>query len=183
MENLVQDLTEKTQELKQEFITRVEKYSPISFNIIWNNYLNANYDENFNAIQYKSELYELKGYARAEARKRTPDYIMWAIIDASKVNNPKWNMTKTIEEIKAEAFDRFKNDSLKKAEKHYTSSVQKLAFRITQKGLNLNEYKIESGRVGINLELNITDGINNVKAWTIWAEGEINEPHYRYLVK
>ena len=37
--------------------------------------------------------------------------------------------------------------------------------------------------IGVNIESIITDGTKTVRAWTIVAEGEIQRPHYRYLIK
>jgi hypothetical protein len=43
--------------------------------------------------------------------------------------------------------------------------------------------KIISGTVGVNINITLTDGDKTVRAYTIVAEGEIQKPHYRYLVK
>jgi len=72
---------------------------------------------------------------------------------------------------------------LKQAELKYINSIEKLAKRITDKNLNQDNLIITTARIGINLETTFTDGINIVKAWTIIAEGDIQKPHYRYLVK
>ena len=77
----------------------------------------------------------------------------------------------------------FIEKAIKSAEAHYTSSIEKLAFRITEKGLNIDSIKVSSGWVGINFECEITDGNKKVRAFTIIAEGEIQKPHYRYLIK
>lgn len=37
--------------------------------------------------------------------------------------------------------------------------------------------------LGVNIETTITDGVKKVRAFTIVAEGEIQRPHYRYLIK
>jgi hypothetical protein len=51
--------------------------------------------------------------------------------------------------------------------------------------MDMTNFKLVSGYVGINLEMKMTDGVKSVKAWTIWAaeESELVSPHYRYLVK
>lgn len=72
---------------------------------------------------------------------------------------------------------------LKKAELHFLASVEKLAGRITKKGLNLDNLEMKTGRVGVNIETLFSDGNKTVKAWTIVASGEIQQPHFRYLVK
>lgn len=66
---------------------------------------------------------------------------------------------------------------------HYNDSIEKLAFRITKKGLNLDAISVKSASIGVNINTIITDGTQTVKAFTIIAEGAIQRPHYRYLVK
>jgi hypothetical protein len=69
------------------------------------------------------------------------------------------------------------------AELHYENSIQKLAFRIEKKGLDITKLKVKTSHVGINIDTFLTDGIKTVKAFTIIAQGEIQKPHYRYLIK
>jgi hypothetical protein len=52
-----------------------------------------------------------------------------------------------------------------------------------KKGLNEENLKVVTSHIGININTTISDGDKTVKAWTIIAEGEIQKPHYRYLVK
>ena len=72
---------------------------------------------------------------------------------------------------------------VKAAEKHYTISIAKLALRIEKKGLNQEKIEMTTGYVDVNITTTITDGEKVVKAWTIIAGGEVQKPHYRYLVK
>jgi hypothetical protein len=72
---------------------------------------------------------------------------------------------------------------LKYAELHYEKSLHKLISRVESKGLNVDNIKIESNSIDVNINLILTDGEKTVKAWTIVAEGPIQRPHYRYLVK
>ena len=69
------------------------------------------------------------------------------------------------------------------AEMHYESSIIKLSERILKKGLNEENLKLTTSHIGVNIETTITDGVKTVRAFTIIAEGEIQCPHYRYLVK
>lgn len=80
-------------------------------------------------------------------------------------------------------YDKFLAKEIKKAENHYESSLQKLTNRILLKNLNIDNLQIVSGRVGVNIEIMLTDGEKTVKAFTIIAEGSVQRPHYRYLVK
>lgn len=73
--------------------------------------------------------------------------------------------------------------AIKLAEQHYKSSIIKLARRIETKGLDISKLKTETSHIGVNIETILTDGNLTVRAWTIIAEGPIQQPHYRYLVK
>ena len=72
---------------------------------------------------------------------------------------------------------------VKAAQKHYTNSIAKLALRIEKKGLNQDKIEMTTGFVDVNITTTITDGEKVVRAWTIIASGDIQKPHYRYLVK
>ena len=69
------------------------------------------------------------------------------------------------------------------AEDHYENSILKLADRIEKKELNQSNLLVKTAHVGVNIETTLTDGEKTVRAFTIIAEGEIQRPHYRYLVK
>lgn len=70
-----------------------------------------------------------------------------------------------------------------KAEKHYEASIDKLAYRIDKKGLDISKLKTITSHIGVNINTTLTDGEKTVKAFTIIAEGPIQRPHYRYLIK
>jgi hypothetical protein len=42
---------------------------------------------------------------------------------------------------------------------------------------------VETSHIGVNINTTLTDGEKTVRAFTIIASGEIQRPHYRYLVK
>jgi hypothetical protein len=69
------------------------------------------------------------------------------------------------------------------AERHYAQSIEKLAIRITKKGLAQWNLRVGTSHIGVNIETILTDGIKTVRAWTIVASGQIQRPHYRYLIK
>lgn len=72
------------------------------------------------------------------------------------------------------------------AERHYSSSLLKLAVRIKEKALDVAKLTVDTTVSSVRangIDTVITDGVNRVHAWTILACGEIVRPHYRYLVK
>ena len=85
--------------------------------------------------------------------------------------------------VTSKGLEGFVSKEVSKAELHYKQSIEKLAARIEKKGLITENLTVKTGRVGINIETVLTDGVKTVKAFTIVAEGEIQRPHYRYLIK
>jgi hypothetical protein len=85
---------------------------------------------------------------------------------------PSWHFT-------TEFIDRM----VVKANQHYEDSIVKLADRIEKKGLDKNNIKVNTSHIGVNINTTLTDGVNTVSAYTIIASGEVQRPHYRYLIK
>jgi hypothetical protein len=79
--------------------------------------------------------------------------------------------------------DEFIRKERQNAINHYENSVRKLIIRIEKKNLDLNNIKIESGTLSDNLNITISDGVKITKASTIFVYGNIQKPHFRYLVK
>lgn len=80
--------------------------------------------------------------------------------------------------------DKFIAKEVASGEQHYNSSLLKLVFRLNKKGVDdTTEVTITRGWVGVNLEIVIAHGDKITRAFTIRAEGAIQRPHYRYLVK
>lgn len=71
----------------------------------------------------------------------------------------------------------------KYAREHYEQSIKKLAVRIAAKGLNQDKLDVVTSHIGVNIETTLTDGEKTVRAFTVLAIGDINKPHYRYLIK
>jgi len=69
------------------------------------------------------------------------------------------------------------------AKKHYENSIVKLAQRIEKKDLNQDKLELSTSYIDLNICTTITDGEKKVRAYTIIACGDIQKPHYRYLIK
>lgn len=167
--SLIGILTKETAQLKEELMVRTQESAVLNFNII---------ESQIDSV--KSKL----------------DAIVYAYNEASKSNNSdKYSLKRDYDTISKKltkmrsimnmGLDSFVQESLKNAEQHYSSSLSKLALRITQKGFDMKNFNLISGYVGINLNMTMTDGVKSVNAWTIWAaqDSELVTPHYRYLVK
>lgn len=79
--------------------------------------------------------------------------------------------------------EKFIENEVRMAEQHYQDSIIKLAFRIKSKDLDESNLQVKTAHIGRNIETTITDGNKTVRAFTIVASGEIQRPHYRYLIK
>lgn len=99
---------------------------------------------------------------------------------------PYYQMADAIKKERAiidRGLDFYVAKEVEAAKSHYGYVIAKLADRICKKGLNQSAIRVETARIGINLESKITDGEKSVKAWTVYAHGPVNRPHFRYLVK
>lgn len=79
--------------------------------------------------------------------------------------------------------EKYVEKQIKSAELHYENSILKLADRIEKKNLNQGSLTAYTSHIGVNIDTTLTDGIKTVKAFTIIASGEVQRPHYRYLIK
>lgn len=90
---------------------------------------------------------------------------------------------KQVERITRQSLQQFIQQSKADAQKHYENSILKLADRLSTKQLNVDAIVATTSHIGVNIETVLTDGVKSVRAFTILACGEINAPHYRYLIK
>lgn len=153
MKKLVESLTEQTQDLKAAYIARTKEWAAVEFAQL------RKMIEDFESVKPS----QTSDYFQMEARVHRLPY--------SVTCYPSGNMEKYISE------------QVVKAEKHYISSIEKLAARIEKKGLNIDSLEMESSYLDPNMSTEITDGTKTVRAFTIIAGGRIQKPHYRYLVK
>lgn len=89
-----------------------------------------------------------------------------------------------VRKIKRQGVESYVSDNIINAKANYESATEKLAYTIIKKGINVKNMKATSVSLKVGqLQTIFTDGIQSVKAQTIYACGEVNAPHYRYLVK
>ena len=83
----------------------------------------------------------------------------------------------------SDGLEKYVSKELTNATNHYLNSIEKLAWRIDQRGLNQDKITVKNSHMGVNIDTILTDGEQTVHAFTIVARGEIRRPHYRYLIK
>lgn len=172
--SLVDILKAKTTDLKERYIQSVKDWAKRRFTTIenqiqwteqkWYDYYNVKYtivdERGKDVIKVDTQEYNKKGYFKV------------------------WDDLRAYKKIVKLGFDTFEAKEIKSAERHYNDSITKLSDRLIKKGItDGSTMEIIKAWVGVNLEMTIKSGDIITRAWTIVAEGEIQRPHYRYLIK
>jgi len=170
MQTLKEKLEQSTQELLSEYLLKTTIYCENKFKEV----------EEKASWSYEKwmELYSVPlGYMRFDRATGTKVPAM----TLSKSGDSKRNEISSLHRM---GYEKFLERELKLANLHYQQSLDKLVYRLEQKGIVGNEFEVAHQRLGVNFEviINLSNG-NVVKAWTIIAEGPIIRPHYRFLVK
>ena len=182
MKNLVKELTKQTQDLRTKYIAETKIYAKVEFD--------KNVELSKLNVYYLGETFGFKTELHADERafgSKSPQR-RFSKIDNLHFYNHKASLkldrlqTK-IANISNMGLEKFTSKEVKKAEDHYTHSIEKLAHRIIKKGLDLNNIKMKSSFLDPNMSTTITDDVKTVRAFTIIASGAVQKPHYRYLIK
>lgn len=191
MKKLIEKLKDETNDLKHLYIEKCKEYANKEFDtfeMILNlefydkyKYFGIDCEEkrSHNGVVIPFDRYHLY-----------TDYKSYMSPKVSEYRNGKVDkMNRSLIKYK-KILEYGKNSYILKSEEnaisHYNNSIVKLANRIVKKGLDINnitmltESKMEKG----NISTYITDSNGLcIHAYTILAWGEINKPHYRYLIK
>jgi hypothetical protein len=174
MNTLINTLRTETETLKNQYFEMTKKWA-------------TNY---FNSIMRKKEWKEITWceHFGLEPRIANPGTNMEFYTFPNGFYNTK--LARQYDKIRNEirslsnmGLEAFIAKEMKKAELHYESSLLKLAYKIELKKIDIHNMSVVTGHVGVNIDMTLTDGEKTVKAFTIIAEGQIQRPHYRYLVK
>lgn len=193
MEKLIQNLKEQTQELKALYLEKTSEWAK----------------QDFERISKSLQLPIEKWYEKFNVQTTTQKVYNGVVVDEKRLQYYTEEMKKKIKETVAPArgeygkkniykmrdaidlakkivslgLEDYESKQLKLANMHYENSIVKLASRIVKKDLDQNKLTLSSSRIKMNFETTITDGKKTVRAFTILAWGEIQRPHYRYLIK
>jgi hypothetical protein len=179
--NLVQKLLTETEPLKKDFLEKTKEFAEDSYKQFqdkvswgaeeWCKYLNVEPEYRNTIANKNGELVTVKlahyptGFFNTEKSKN---------LDA---------LHKQVFKVKSYTKEEFLELELNKAMKHYLNSIEKLAHRIKSYGLDECKLKLETTYIDQNISTLLTDGNKTIKAFTILAWGQIQKPHYRYLIK
>lgn len=154
MEKLIEKLFKETETLKEQYITKTLEWAEKQWGIFSS-------DERL-GIYTSSGFYYKKNFGKT----RSEDSALNRIVNTLNKGYERYIID-------------IKEDTIRK----YESSIHKLASRIVEKGLDIDSLKMETAHIGVNIDTIITDGERTVKAFTVLAWGDIQRPHYRYLIK
>jgi hypothetical protein len=174
MKNLINILTKETETLKVQYIVKTKEWARDQFDSImeksnWTNLQWCNYFGLTQEIYNEGRPSEFKSFPKGFYN--------------SKQSREYSNLKDKLRKIIQIGVEEFMLGEEKKAILHYEGSIVKLANRIEKKGLNIDKLVVETSHIGVNINTTLTDGEKTVNAFTIIASGEIQKPHYRYLVK
>lgn len=167
---LIKALFENTEDLKIEFLEQTKEWATNTFN-------------RAKAFKEKSTEEHYKNYGITYTIKHGSMFT-----DHNSLNNSKyyefkkeWDRSLSITYL---GLEKYLEKRLKEAEEHYKKSIIKLASRLNNKGITEeSNFTVRNSRIKQNFECTIISGNTKVRAWTIIASGEIQQPHYRYLIK
>lgn len=169
MTNLVSILTAETQSLKEQYIEFTQEWAASDF-VKKTEWVKEYY-------VFMDTKYKNKEYMAANACYYNPEY------REEYLANYRDQFDKMPKEILSGDVEKYIEKQVENAKKHYAASILKLAARVQSKGLNQDKLRATTSHIGVNIDTILTDGEKSVKAFTILAHGEINRPHYRYLIK
>lgn len=183
MKTIEQQLTKEFATFKVEYLKRVEDWTIETqkyFQGIQNEYNQLQYCKNPKRVS-KREFSSIFGYYTST----TKDFS-----EMSEEEVEIWNRKETCLSILRDckipfgwATEKLVQAQVEAASNWFDGSIVKLAVKIENKGINSNEMTISSSYIDRNLCTIISDGDKKVKAQTIFANGEIKRPHFRYLIK
>jgi len=192
-DDLVYKLITSTKDFKINFLKSTEEYAKNFYKYI-EKFINLSKEEMYSiyGIEYKIEYAQYGSIISEDKLDKNGKYnIVYRIENKYKKENDKlsrdfYNYKKIIKN----GLNLFIESELKNAEEHYNNSIIKLASKLYNKGILKNEkIEVTSSKIKQNFECTIHHNFDGEKytkqtrAWTIIAEGPIQRPHYRYLIK
>lgn len=178
METLIDILKEETKTLKKQFLEKTKEWTTSYYNLISKRFK-----------WFEIEWCEFLGIEPevSQYRSSSTTYEKSLTYPSGFYNTSKSRELKRyqneVRRLHKLGLNGYVTSEMIRAEKHYENSITKLADRIEKKGLDISKIKATTSHIGVNIDTTLTDGNKTVHAYTIIAEGPIQRPHYRYLIK
>lgn len=165
---LVDILKKETTELKTKFIERTIEYA----------------DKHYVWAEKVSNMSEEELVAKYGTRNLTHPYFSKGERITTTLSELGEKSRSEANSIVAKGLKEYKAGEVKNAERHYADSIESLALRLNAKGIKDDtQMTIKTATIGVHITTTIHHSGTTTKAWTIIAEGVVQRPHYRYLVK
>lgn len=174
--DLRKSLEQQTQNLLQKFLERTTEYATHYYELMKkrNDWKEKDWCEHYGLIP------EVKVHGNITFHKFPNGFYNSPI---SRVYSKDWREV-SIFNYKFKTFESYLAKEIELANRHYQYSLDKLVFRLVKKGVTTDDFSITNESIGVNINLNILHADGKLtKACTIIAEGEIQRPHYRFLIK
>lgn len=169
MNELINILKNETNSLKEQYVQKTKEWATNHYLFVtkrsgwgvveWCEYLGITPDLSYNQPQFPKGFYNTENASR------------------------RFKLLNETSRLIRIGLDKYVEKEVENAYKHYEESIEKLAFRIEKKGLDISKIKATTSHIDVNINTVLTDGVKQVKAFTIIAEGQVQRPHYRYLIK
>lgn len=156
---------------KKTYIEKVDKFERKRVSFIL---------EKYGHLKTLKMCYDQYGEEVVKKNHRGEDHTVTVI--PKHIEETYYEVLKLNRLIKEGHLEQHFEKNIKKAEKTFESKLLKLSLRLSDKEFT-NKVEIKSASVGVNFEATLVEGDKTVSAYTIIAEGEIQRPHYRYLIK
>lgn len=179
MNNLSQKLHKETQQLKSDYITLTKRWANDYFNFCEKRL-------NWDKTEWANFIWVWTRIVNPWTRMEFIDFESWKDrLDFTYSNaNQKYRKYKEESEKTVKLWlDWYIKKEIDKAIKHYEDSLTKLIDKIYEFWLIENNIIVKSAYMWTNIDITISDWIQEIHAYTIIAEGTIQRPHYRYLIK
>lgn len=163
MEALQQQIEKELKQFKAAFIEKTVEWAAIEF-------------ERLSAVT-EQDIIDGRGYRDYSFKSKYPDGVM----RHTKASFAYWGK---IYNIQYKGKDSFVSNMKANAELHFEASISRVVSVAEKKGLDVSisrvvDVRFEAGNLGFI----VTDGNKRITAQTIVAWGEIQRPHYRYIIK
>ena len=135
---------------------------------------------------YRKEYLSLEKITEQDIKESFGYVTKWKGENVLSHTNKSFNKWNNIRRIVNGGIEKHIEKGEKDAILKYNYATERVCLKINEKGLDLNNIKVVSDKINIdngNLNMTFTDGKITINCFTILAWGEVNAPHYRYLIK
>lgn len=179
LKGIVIKLVEQTKEFHDVYIDGARKWATKTYD---------NAPENIEKHTKKIKAAEIKRSEAVEHLKKEHGWRYYTANEYRELDKSVNNLSKSINELKSilrKTKEEFINENIEEAENTFNRNINNLAQKIQDKEFDFE--KLTVNRISTDpkyFELEVTDGINNLYARSIWAAewSDKVEAHFRFII-